>query len=100
LACAAARIKLDDAERIADARIFVGAVGPRPQRISDAEALLVGKSAHAGLAADFDEAIAAKLEDIPDPRCSASYKRRVVGVLVRRAVAEAVDHAAGRRLHI
>jgi carbon-monoxide dehydrogenase medium subunit len=89
-------IVLSDDARIADARIVCIAVGPRPIRMIAAEQILRG-------ARELDESTAAELqhsvEDALQPtgqlRASAEYKRRVSGVLVRRAVIKAWGMASG-----
>ena len=95
LVCAAARVELAE-ERVLDARIFIGALGPRPQRLNHAEASIRGERADARLASRFGEALGEDIEEVLDPRCGLPYKRRVIGVLVARAVNEAVEHAARR----
>ena len=93
LACAAARIKLAEDSAIADGRVFVGAIGPRPQRMTDVERMLTGNRLDDKLSREIEHAATLGLECLPDERCSASYKKQVAGVLVRRAIAHAVAHA-------
>ena len=92
LACAAACFSLADNGTIAAARVFVGAVGPRPQRMVEVEALLAGTRLNDELSAQIEHAAALAVEHIPDERCGASYKAHVAGVLVRRAIADAVEN--------
>jgi CO/xanthine dehydrogenase FAD-binding subunit len=92
LACAAARILLADNGTIAAARVFVGAVGPRPQRMVEVEALLAGTRLNDELSAQIEHAAALAVEHAPDERCGALYKAHVAGVLVRRAIADAVEN--------
>jgi aerobic carbon-monoxide dehydrogenase medium subunit len=96
LACAAARITLSDSGTVKTARVFIGAVGPRPQRMTDVEAMLVGHRQINDLSADIEHAVSCVIELHPDERCSARYKTQVAGVLVRRAVADAIAHANRR----
>jgi aerobic carbon-monoxide dehydrogenase medium subunit len=96
LACAAARIALSGSGDVSSARIFVGAVGPRPQRMTDVEAMLAGHRASGEVLAEIDHAVSRVIEHHPDERCSARYKTQVAGVLVRRAVADAVARAKRR----
>jgi aerobic carbon-monoxide dehydrogenase medium subunit len=95
LACAAARIILSDNGAIMAARVFVGAVGPRPQRMLEVETMLTGNRLDAALSTAVEYATARVVDYLPDDRCGASYKMRVAGVLVRRAIADAVAHAKG-----
>jgi carbon-monoxide dehydrogenase medium subunit len=72
---------------VADARLAVGAVSGVPQRIGRAEDLARGERPTAALF----EAMAAEASRAVDPmddlRGPADYKRHVVGVLARRALA-------------
>jgi carbon-monoxide dehydrogenase medium subunit len=94
LACAAARVTLAHDGAVATARVFVGAVGPRPQRMRDAEAIIEGRRMDGGLAAEIEAAVARAVEHLPDERCGRDYKAQVAGVLVRRALADAAASAA------
>jgi carbon-monoxide dehydrogenase medium subunit len=74
-------------ERCDEARLVVGAVSPTPVRVHRAETLARGEP----LTAALIEAMAAEatraVEPMEDLRGPAAYKRQVVGVLVRRALA-------------
>jgi len=96
LACAAARIALSTSGNVTAARVFVGAVGARPQRMTDVESMLAGHRPNGELSAEIEHAVARVIEHHPDERCSAQYKSQVAGVLVRRAIADAVAHAKRR----
>jgi carbon-monoxide dehydrogenase medium subunit len=93
LACAAAHIAFSGRGDVSAARIFVGAVGPRPQRMAEVEAMLVGHRPNGGLSAEIEHAVSRVITHHPDERCGARYKTQVAGVLVRRAIADAVAHA-------
>jgi carbon-monoxide dehydrogenase medium subunit len=90
LACAAARISWDQHGQTVAARIFVGAVGPTPQRLKSVEALLQGTAIADLPSAAIAEAARREVECLSDDRCSAEYRREVVGVLVRRAIGDAL----------
>ena len=84
-------------ERIRDARIAVGCVGPRPVRMAAAEATLEGASigdieTAARAAAD---AAAEQVDPADDLYGSADYKRDMVAVFVRRALRIAAARARG-----
>jgi carbon-monoxide dehydrogenase medium subunit len=96
LACAAARVRLAESGDVTAARVFVGAVGPRPQRMTEVEAMLEGRQPNGDLSRDIESAVSRVLEHFPDERCSAWYKTQVAGVLVRRAIADAAAHAKRR----
>jgi aerobic carbon-monoxide dehydrogenase medium subunit len=97
LACAAARVALAENGNVSAARVFVGAVGPRPQRMARIEAMLMGQTLTAELSADIDDAVARDVDHIPDERCGVAYKQQVAGVLVRRAIAGAIASAKTRQ---
>jgi aerobic carbon-monoxide dehydrogenase medium subunit len=96
LACAGARVALSESGNVTAARVFVGAVGPRPQRMTDVEAMLVGHWPDGDSSADIEHAVSRVVEHHSDERCSARYKTQVAGVLVRRAVADAIADAKRR----
>ena len=79
---------------VAEARLSLGSVPPAARRLPEAEALLVGERAErlAGestLAQAAGEAAAAHADAVDDLHGSAEYKRHLVGVFVRRAIAQA-----------
>jgi carbon-monoxide dehydrogenase medium subunit len=97
LACAAAQVDVAENGAVASARVFVGAVGPRPQRISEVESMLVGARWSEELSGAVEHAVARSVEYLADERCGEPFKRQVAGVLARRAIAEAVENARTRR---
>jgi carbon-monoxide dehydrogenase medium subunit len=96
LVCAAAQVGLSEDGSIAAARVFVGAIGPRPQRMTEVEAMLAGRELTGAMSGEIERAAARDAEYLADGRCGAPYKRQVAGVLVRRALAEAVASARMR----
>ena len=79
---------------VAEARLSLGSVPPAARRLPEAEALLVGERAgrlagESTLAQAAGEAAAARAEAVDDLHGSAEYKRHLVGVFVRRAIAQA-----------
>src|SRR5881296_2756860 len=96
----AVAVSLDGAggrARVADARVAIGCVSPRPARVEVAEARLNGVAAAelddvSGAAAD---AAAASVDPADDLHGSAEYKREMVAVFVRRALRVAVARARG-----
>ncbi|MBI2203912.1 MAG: FAD binding domain-containing protein [Candidatus Rokubacteria bacterium] len=81
-------------DRIAEARVSVGCIGPTPARLAALEARLAGTSVTA-LAAGIDarDGGFADLDVVSDLHGSAEYKREVAAVLASRALA-----AAARRV--
>jgi len=73
-------------ERVADARIALGAVGPHPIRARQAEVLLVGTSLGAEAIAAAADAATQGCEPFTDGISTEWYRRRMVGLFVRRAL--------------
>jgi carbon-monoxide dehydrogenase medium subunit len=86
----ASRLSLDAEGRIQDARIVPFGVGERPVRQQEAEASLVGRAP--GDEA-FDEAgriVSEHVQPWDDIHATAAYRRRLAGLLTRRALAASV----------
>lgn len=75
---------------IAAARIALAGVGPVPIDARDAARLLAGEQPGEGLLAVAAEAAAAESDPRTDVHASAAYRRRLVRVLVERALRKAV----------
>ena len=92
---AAAALELEeDAITIASSRIALGAVAATPLLVPEAGETLVGKPAtleHFHRAAKYARDICNPIDDV---RASAAYRREIVSVLVRRALAKATERAA------
>jgi carbon-monoxide dehydrogenase medium subunit len=84
-------LRLDGAGRVADARIALGAVAPRPFRARDAEAHLVGAPLDPARIAGAADRAAAAARPITDVRGSAEYRTAMVRALVARALAGATE---------
>jgi len=69
-----------------DARIALGAVAKTPVYAREAEKLLIGKRIDEDLIQRAAEAAAEESKPIDDVRASAKYRKRMVAVLVRRAL--------------
>lgn len=93
LACAAARITRTADGRITAARVFIGAIGPCPQRMARVEQLLIGEAIDDALLSDIAEAVEHDVISLPDVRSSESYKKQVAGVLAQRTIVDAVQDA-------
>jgi carbon-monoxide dehydrogenase medium subunit len=75
---------------VKDARIALNAVGPYPMRARKAESALVGsKGDEAAIAAAADAAMQ-ECEPFSDPIASEWYRRKMTGVFVKRALAQAL----------
>lgn len=82
-------------KKIAEARLFMGAVGPVPLAAPQAAASLVGKAPAEEAFAAAGQLAAAEAQPISDLRGSADYRREIVAVLAARALAIACLRAEG-----
>jgi carbon-monoxide dehydrogenase medium subunit len=73
-----------------DVRLVVGAVSPRPVRTHHAEEFARGKEFTEGVLQMIGAEASRVVDPMDDLRGSASYKRQLVGVLVRRALAAVI----------
>jgi aerobic carbon-monoxide dehydrogenase medium subunit len=85
-----AAVGLDDAGRVGRAAVALFGVGGTPVRATAAEEALVAGADPA----DVGAAAAAALDPTDDLHATGAYRRKVAGVLVRRAVERAVGEAA------
>jgi CO/xanthine dehydrogenase FAD-binding subunit len=82
----AARVVIGADGIVADVRIALGAAGPHPLRARQAEAALAGQPLDASSIAAAAEAAQAECDPPTDALASTWYRRRMVGVYVRRAL--------------
>ena len=97
IAAAATVLEAGPDGRIAKARIALGAVADRAIRCVDAEAVLQGQPPGPAAFQAAAEAAAAPLDPPSDVHGSSAYRRHLVTVLVRRALAQAWDRVAEGR---
>ncbi|MEN8197731.1 MAG: hypothetical protein ABFS30_14645 [Pseudomonadota bacterium] len=81
---------------IAEARIYLGSVGPVPLSATKAADLLAGKNPGDELFAEAGAQAAAEAQPISDLRGSEQYRRDVVQVLTARALTQACERAEGK----
>jgi carbon-monoxide dehydrogenase medium subunit len=94
VAGAAASLTLDDKKtRCVAARIALAAVAPTPLLVNDAAAALVDGAITEDLINKAASLAQAAAKPISDMRGDADYRRHLVGVLVKRAIAGAVERA-------
>jgi CO/xanthine dehydrogenase FAD-binding subunit len=74
--------------RVKEVRVALNAVGPHPFRARQAEAALTGSPLDAAAIEAAASAAAAECEPFTDPIASADYRRKMVSVFVRRALAQ------------
>jgi CO/xanthine dehydrogenase FAD-binding subunit len=89
----AARLEWDG-DRVTDARIALGAVGPHPIRARGAEHILVGTSLGAEAIAAAGAAAAGECEPFTDGVATDWYRRRMVDLFVVRALGQLAAGAA------
>jgi len=77
-----------DGQTVEDSRIALNAVGPHPLRATKAEAVLVGSKLDDTAIAQAAAAAAEECEPFTDPIASEWYRRKMVDVYVRRALAQ------------
>ena len=88
-------VSLDGAECVA-ARVAIGAVAKTALLVGEAAEALIGTVLDEASLQQAGKACQAAAQPISDKRGSAAYRRKVVGVLCRRALAVARDRALGR----
>ncbi|MEW6487267.1 MAG: FAD binding domain-containing protein [Thermodesulfobacteriota bacterium] len=84
-------------QKAAAVRIALGAVGPIPYRAVQAEAALAGAKIGPEFFEEAGRLAAEEAKPIDDVRASASYRRRLVAVLVSRAFAACAEELSGRK---
>lgn len=89
----AAQLDLDDAGTITRAGIALTSVNPSNTKVADAEAVLVGQAPSDELFAEAAELAAAGADPHTDVRGAADWKRQIVRVYTRRALAQAASQA-------
>lgn len=80
-------------DRVVEARIGLGAVGPTPIFAAEASKSLIGKTLDAAAIENAARLAIAAATPIDDMRGTAEFRRHVVGVLTRRALAKAAERA-------
>jgi carbon-monoxide dehydrogenase medium subunit len=81
------------ADAVRELRIGLGGVAPVPLRAAKAESALKGKDLTDDAIRTAAEIAASEAEPMSDPHASADYRRKIVKVLVRRAIAVAMGRA-------
>jgi len=76
-----------EGDTCAKARVAAGSVAPTPIRLPEAEALLTGRRLTEDVVAAASEAAMRGVSPITDVRSTAEYRRHIVGVYLKRAVA-------------
>jgi carbon-monoxide dehydrogenase medium subunit len=90
---AAVCLQLDASGVCREARVALGAVAPTPLVVGEAARALVGTRLDDDALAAAGEAASAAANPIDDKRGTVTYRRRVAGVLTRRAAKIALERA-------
>jgi len=77
-----------DGEKVAHARLALNGVGPHPLRATRAEGVLAGSTLDETAITEAAAAAAEECEPFTDPIASEWYRRKMVNVYVRRALAQ------------
>lgn len=91
----AAHLELDDGDRMSKAGLALTSVYASNLKVTEAEELLVGESPNEELFAEAARIAAAACDPASDTRGSAEYKRHIVDVFTRRALAKSAEIAQG-----
>ena len=90
IVAAAAVVNLAASGGIAEVRIALGGVGPRPVRARAAERMLVGQRPTTALLAEASRAVMPETDPPEDIHASAEYRREMSAVFTRRALTGAL----------
>lgn len=97
MAGVAAKLSLNGAGLIEDARLAYLSVGGAPALAPSAATALIGEKPTAAVVEDAARAAAAEIDPMEDMHASAAYRRRLVEVLTREALAVSAERARGSR---
>jgi CO/xanthine dehydrogenase FAD-binding subunit len=89
-------LSLDEAGRVSEAHVALGAVAPTALLVAEAGAALVGTKAAPAAIARHHAAARAACRPISDKRGTAKYRTKIAGVLARRAALIAFQRAGGQ----
>lgn len=88
-------LTLDDSGTCTAAKVVLGAVGPRIIIVDDAAKALIGTKVDDAAIEAAGAAATAAATPISDKRGTVEYRKKVAGVLTRRATAKALERAKG-----
>lgn len=97
VAGAAVSLTLDTKGICSDARVILGAVGPRIIDVKDGAKALIGTKVDKAALAAMEAACSAAATPIDDKRGTKEFRKHVVGVLARRAAQIALKRAKGSK---
>jgi CO/xanthine dehydrogenase FAD-binding subunit len=86
-----------DGDRVAEARVSLGAVAPKALLVREAADAITGTPLDGAALDKLASACSAACDPIDDKRGTIAFRRRVAGVLARRTARIAYDRAKGRK---
>lgn len=89
-------LSLDEGGVVTAARVVLGAVAPKAIRVNAAEAVLIGSTLDASALEAAGAAATAAASPIDDKRGTVAYRKKISGVLTRRAASIAYERARNR----
>ena len=89
-------LTLDDAGAVASARVALGAVAPTVVVVEEAASALIGTKLEEASLDAVAAACSAACRPIDDKRGTVEFRKKVAGVLARRAARIAFDRAGGK----
>ena len=87
----AAVLIVAEKKRCQKIRLAVGAVSPTPVRLRSAEDMMIGEKITKKLLDQVCKEVEKEIFPISDIRSSAEYRKKVTGIIVRRAIEQAVE---------
>ena len=90
------QLELDEGGLVSAARVSLGAVAPTVLKVDAAAAALVGTRLEDEALAAAASAASAAANPIDDKRGTVAYRKRIAGVLTKRAAKLAYDRARAR----
>src|SRR6056297_1348789 len=88
-------LAFDEADKVTNARVALGAVGPKVMLVGAAAEALIGRVLDEAALTDLAAACSAAATPMDDKRGTVDFRRHVSGVLARRAAGIAVSRAKG-----
>ena len=84
-----------DGDSVAAVQLAACGVGPGPVRLTEAEAVLRDNSLTNEILSQAEQAASAQVDPDGDAHASAAYRRKLAGVMTKRAVQQAAGRAGG-----
>lgn len=91
----AASVTLNGGGTCKDVRVVLGNAGPKPVRVKRVEELLIGKTFNEGIFAEAGKVASEDCEPVADIHASEEHRRHLLGVLTKRMLKQAWEHANG-----